>query len=153
MGRATNGTPTGPGVRAEETLAHCRELLRGNGGRCTQARLQVVRALWEAGGHLPARAIHERILADGGSLEMSTVYRALERLTAIGIVHSLTTAVAETTYGLIVEPHHHVACRDCGTVVELPAARLAGALADVGELTGFRIDTALFTGRCPRCRN
>ncbi|PWI44716.1 Fur family transcriptional regulator [Streptomyces sp. ICBB 8177] len=152
MGRTTTGTPSEAGARAEETLAHCRDLLRRNGGRCTQSRLQVVRALVEAGGHLPARVIHERILADGGSLEMSTVYRALERLTSIGIVHSLTTAAGENSYGLVAEPHHHLVCRDCGAVAELPAARVDAMLPEAVDLTGFEVDTVLLTGRCPRCR-
>jgi Fur family transcriptional regulator, ferric uptake regulator len=136
----------------EEALARCRRLLRKNGGRCTQARLQVVSALDEARGHLTAAGIHERITAVGGSLELSTVYRALDRLMALELVHAVPARSGETTYGLVGEAHHHAVCRQCGSVVELPAHALAESLDGAARLTGFQLDSLVFSGLCARCR-
>ncbi|MFF1344284.1 Fur family transcriptional regulator [Streptomyces sp. NPDC058290] len=129
-----------------------RQALRARGARCTRARLQVMSVLADPDGHLGAAEIHRRITASGGSLETSTVYRTLERLTEPDLVHLLPGHGSEGSYGLAGEPHHHAVRTRCGAVEEVAAHRLARAVGVLARDTGFRHDALTLTGLCPQCQ-
>src|SRR5688572_18657621 len=54
--------------------------LRGAGYRITMPRVQVIRALGDTTQALSAYAIHEKILAGGGKIDVVSVYRILATL-------------------------------------------------------------------------
>ncbi|MGW6732456.1 transcriptional repressor [Streptomyces sp. NPDC055013] len=54
----------------------------------------------------------------GEAIHQATVYRTLETLRAVGLVHAVPSPGA-TRYGLTGEPHHHTVCRQCGRVAAL----------------------------------
>ncbi|MFJ5116992.1 Fur family transcriptional regulator [Kitasatospora sp. NPDC088548] len=130
----------------------CRELLRSGGGRCTGPRLLVLAALREHGGHLTVAGIHRRIAESGACVSVSTVYRAVERLAELDLVHGVRGLGGELSYGLVGEPHHHALCAVCGAVSEFPYELLAGAVADTARRTGFRLESLVVNGVCPDCQ-
>ncbi|MEU1460753.1 Fur family transcriptional regulator [Streptomyces sp. NPDC005727] len=136
---------------ATDLRESCREQLRARGVRCTSARLSVLQVLAEDGGHLGAAQIHRRISEAGGRLDVSTVYRTLERLAELGMVHQLA-GTAQASYGLAVEPHHHVVCTGCGAVDQIPAPVVAEALQAAAGVTAFRPESLVLSGLCPGCQ-
>ena len=129
--------------------------LRERGLRCTAQRVAALSVLREDGGHLGADAVADRVRARLGSVSVQAVYDALAALSGAGLVHRLAlggrTALYEADKG---DHHAHFVCRDCGTVVDVPAtggaSRPGSALADGYEVDGTEI---IHRGRCPSCRS
>lgn len=63
--------------------------LKAEGYRITMPRIQVIRALASSATALSAYGIHERILESGGRIDVVSVYRILETLTKVGLVHHI----------------------------------------------------------------
>ncbi|WP_158585491.1 Fur family transcriptional regulator [Kitasatospora sp. SolWspMP-SS2h] len=129
-----------------------RRLLREGGSRCTEPRVRVLEAVRSHGGHLTAAQIQARVTAGGRRVDLSTVYRTVERLMGLGLLHSLRGPGGELTFGMAGEPHHHAVCAGCGAVAEFPVALLDDGLSAAAAHTGFRVDTVVLSGRCPACR-
>lgn len=103
-------------------LAAASAVLRADGERLTGTRLAVLAVLEAADGHLSAAELHQRVLLTRPLTNLSTVYRTVERLTELGVVHVLTGA-GEALFGLSVQDHHHAICDSYGRVVPINAKR------------------------------
>ena len=130
------------------------ELARA-GHRAGGARAAVLDLLDGQSCCLSAQAIHER-LADGDrAVGLASVYRALEVLTGLGLVHRVD--VGGTTAYEPADPeghhHHHVICTDCGAVGSFEDDRLERAIHDLGDSLGYRVDAhdVVLRGACPDC--
>ncbi|HRI43322.1 MAG TPA: transcriptional repressor [Fimbriimonadaceae bacterium] len=64
-------------------------LLKREGFRITMPRVQVIRTLAQSHTPLTAYGIHEQIVSTGGRIDVVSVYRILETLTRIGLVHHI----------------------------------------------------------------
>lgn len=140
---------------ATELTERAVQLLRARGGRVTQPRRQVIRAVVSLGGHPDASEIHEAVQVDG-PVHLATTYRTLEQLCHLGLLQHVHLDHAQARYHLspeITGPEHvHAACRVCNAVTDLPA----GLLAEVAEhlrSRGFEPDFAhtALSVRCPDC--
>lgn len=105
-------------------------LLRARGGRVTQPRRQVIRAVVRLGGHPDAGEIHEAVQEEG-PVHLATTYRSLEQLCQAGILQHVHVDHGQARYHLspqVTGPEHvHAACRGCSTVTDLPTDLLADA--------------------------
>lgn len=105
-------------------------LLRARGGRVTQPRRQVIRAVAGLGGHPDASEVHETVQRDG-PVHLATTYRALEQLCQVGVLQHVHLDHGQARYHLSPEvtgPEHvHAACRGCNAVTDLPTDLLADA--------------------------
>lgn len=61
--------------------------LRAGGFRITMPRVQVIRALADTKTALSAYAIHEKIIGNGGKIDVVSVYRILATLQEVGLIH------------------------------------------------------------------
>ncbi|MFD5448042.1 Fur family transcriptional regulator [Streptomyces sp. NPDC127100] len=141
---AHNDVPEPPNPRA---------LLRRHGLRCTAGRLRILSLLSESGQHLTATEIHTRLERTGEGRHSTTVYRSLEALTALDVVHAVP-GPGPTRYGITDEPHHHTVCQQCGHVADLASAPLVDAVSRIEELTGLRPGVSgslLVYGLCSGC--
>ncbi|MFE2194187.1 Fur family transcriptional regulator [Streptomyces olivaceus] len=130
-----------------------RALLRRHGLRCTAGRLRIMFLLRSSGQHLTPAEICTQLTRKGSGRHSTTVYRSLEALTAVGVLHAVP-GPGPTRYGMSDEPHHHVACQRCGHVADLPSDPLADAVARIEQLTGLRPGTSgslLLYGLCAAC--
>ena len=94
-------------------------------------------------------------LPAGADLPASSVYRALEALSGVGVVQHIHLGHGATAYHLTDgdDAHVHLQCRSCGAVLDLPAEILDPVAAYVAR-AGFELDpthTAL-SGSCAACR-
>ncbi|MGW0226589.1 Fur family transcriptional regulator [Streptomyces tendae] len=130
-----------------------RALLRRHGLRCTAGRLRILSLLRDSGQHLTATEIRARLENMGEVRHSTTVYRSLEALTALDVVHAVP-GPGPTRYGITDEPHHHTVCQQCGHVADLASAPLVDAVSRIEELTGLRPGTSgslLVYGLCSGC--
>lgn len=128
------------------------EDLRRAGLRITRPRRAVCTVLASAPeDHLSAADIAERA---GGGIDPSTVYRTLESLEGLGLVHHVHLGHGPGVYHLAPIPHHHhLVCERCGRTVDIPIRDLRSAISAVTEPHGFVADDTHFAivGRCRDC--
>ncbi|QKE85551.1 Fur family transcriptional regulator [Arthrobacter sp. NEB 688] len=136
--------------------ADLRRLLHDKRLRATPAGLAVLRVLARTHDHhhLTAAQIHQRLRADDPDVPAATVLRELRILTDAGLAHTLHDSDGTASHGIVLAPHHHVACTLCGVVHPLPTTTLHAALAQVSKVgrLSFEGDTIVLHGICPACR-
>lgn len=136
-------------------VAQVTSLLHERGDRMTTSRRAVLEALYGRDDHLPA----EEVLAVASSrhpkVHRTTVYRALDMLTGLGVVQHVHLGHGATAYHLsTTEGHAHAQCRVCGNIIDLPRSVLDDAARAIEHATGFRLDPdhMALSGTCSRCR-
>jgi Fe2+ or Zn2+ uptake regulation protein len=89
----------------------------------------------------------------GIEADFSTVFRALPRLEAEGVVRRVELGDGKARFEGARGHHEHVRCERCGAVGEVPGCVVDEAVPRVQQLTGFRVTghQLLFSGVCPAC--
>ena len=136
---------------------HADEAMRGAGLRAGGARQAVVDLLARQDCCLTAQEIRDALAAEPGATPgMASVYRALETLTDLHLVHKVDLGGAVARY----EPahpdgdhHHHAVCHECGAVVPIEDADMERAIHHMADRLAFRGDAHDITlhGRCATC--
>ena len=138
---------------SEPTVEEHVELLRRNGLRATGQRLVILSALQRLG-HATMEQLLEASQQDLPNLQLSTIYRAVETLTAHGLVSHTHLTGARPTYQLASHGDHaHLVCRGCGTVTEMDDQVARRFTADILQVHGFDVDFGHLSvfGRCADC--
>ena len=87
--------------------------------RRTAQRTMVYDAIVRLGGHCTADQITEELRRTKPTFPRSTVYRAVEALTASGALYAAHLGEGATHYELAGEDHHHAVCEVCGGVLHI----------------------------------
>ena len=129
--------------------------LRAASRRITPQRRLILDILSQAGGHLDAGEIYERVRLRDPRLSLSTIYRTLAALKASGAVRELHLDQEHHHYELDNDDRHsHLVCMECGRVIEVDSEPFAQVAQAVGQSHGFDVAAAQveLTGRCADCR-
>lgn len=121
--------------------------------RATRQRAAIQAALDAADGFRSAQDLHAELRGSGGSVGLTTVYRALQSLADAGEIDALRNDDGETVYRRCssARHHHHLVCRVCGRTVEVEGPeveRWADAVAREHGFTGISHQVEIF-GSCP----
>ncbi len=125
--------------------------------RVTMPRVQVIRMLARADRPLSPYAIHEGILAEGGRIDVVSVYRILAAMQELDLVHHIGSVNGYQACGI--EGHaeaetEHLICTTCGRVTEahVPNASSDALLGQMKELN-FVAETIKVEvlGQCGDC--
>lgn len=115
------------------------------------------RAVWEAltllGGHRTADQIAVEVRRRNPSFSKSTVYRALEALTASGAARAVRLGDTAIHYESATEEHQHALCQVCHGILHLEhdlVADLEAHLELRHRFTPLRTEV-LVTGVCAEC--
>ena len=136
---------------------HARASLERAGFRRGGARRAVIEVLAAEPCALSALDIDDRLSADRRRVGRASVYRALEQLTELELVHRLDLG-SETARYERVEPggehHHHMVCDDCGKVLPFEDAGIERAVTKVTGGAGFEVrdHEIVLHGACESCR-
>ncbi len=119
----------------------------------TSARRALLSALVGSDGHLTAEDLAERVRRLQPDVHLSTVYRALDALEALGVVDHVHLGHGRAIYHLADSAHHHLACESCGQVVEVDPSVLAPLARKLSDDYGFSVRTRHFAlvGLCSHC--
>jgi Fur family zinc uptake transcriptional regulator len=132
-------------------------LCRARGRRFTQQRRAVLEKLLQTGRPVTAYELLDLVRPDDPAMTSASIYRSLEFLIGMGLVHRLDSTRSFVACDHPDHPHagHFLICRECGTVVEADDRRIAQATESLGERHGFKLDhrTVELTGVCGACRN
>ena len=113
-------TVSEPITMTEELLI---ERMRNAGLRLTLPRRAVVRALVHSNGNfVSARTIVEFVLTNAGRIEPSTVYRVLDDLARIGLVHHIPLKGGKSGkwHVTLHHDHEHLVCEFCDKTIAIP---------------------------------
>jgi Fur family ferric uptake transcriptional regulator len=129
------------------------DLLRQHGYRVTAQRLAVLRAV-SSRPHLTAEDVVEIVRADIGAISRRAVYDAVGSLADEGVLRRIQPAGSAARYEVRVgDNHHHLVCRNCGSLVDVDCAVGDAPCLTASDDAGFEIDEAevVYWGRCPAC--
>ncbi|AEJ41838.1 transcriptional regulator [Sulfobacillus acidophilus TPY] len=124
--------------------------------RVTPNRLTVFRELENAPGPMTVPELASRVAEQG--LNVATIYRIIETLMSLNVVHPVLIDHQSVGYELI-EPfrqhHDHLVCRNCGKIVAIFDERLESVLKTISDDQSFAIDFHQLEvhGICPDCRS
>jgi Fur family ferric uptake transcriptional regulator len=126
--------------------------LNDAGFRSGAARRQVIELLADQDCALTALEIDRRLPKVG----RATVYRTLEQLEQLDLVHRVDVGGEGAAYERN-DPsghHHHMVCADCGRLVPFEDSSLERAIEAIGERADFEVTAhdVVLRGHCPRCR-
>lgn len=128
-------------------------MVRARGGRATPSRRVLLEVLFETDEHLNAEELAQAVQARAPDVHISTIYRNLEDLQALGVVVHSHLGHGPATYQLTAAAHAHLLCERCGSTVEAPEEFFRGLAAMAWDRFGFSIDPRHFAiqGRCSAC--
>jgi Fur family transcriptional regulator, zinc uptake regulator len=140
-----------------DALKHAEALCAKRGERLTPMRRHVLEVL--AASHRPVGAyeIIDAVAARGPRPAPITIYRALDFLTAQGLVHRI-----ESRNAFLACVHNHedgalvafLICEACGAVGEASGADVGATLAAAAKSAGFapKLSVVEIIGTCAHCR-
>lgn len=127
--------------------------LRAAGLRVTRPRIAVLEAV-----HENAHADTEKLIAATrrriGEVSHQAVYDVLRALTEAGLVRRIQPQGSVARYEARVgDNHHHVVCRQCGTIADVDCAVGHTPCLTAADDHGFVVDEAevVYWGTCPDC--
>jgi Fe2+ or Zn2+ uptake regulation protein len=129
-------------------------VLRSRGVQVTAQRLAVLRAVSEHP-HATADGIAADVRAHIGTISRQSVYDALALLTEVGLVRRIQPVGSPARFeDRVDDNHHHIICRDCGSLVDVDCAVGAAPCLTPKDDFGYQIDEAevAYWGRCPACQ-
>jgi Fur family transcriptional regulator, ferric uptake regulator len=147
---------TGLKSATPDWVEHTTETLRRAGHRSSAPRMAVVETIGRHDCVLTAREISERLRAEGRDVGGATVYRALELLEGLGLLHRLETGEGTARF----EPahpsgehHHHLVCADCGQVTAFEDEALERSIDRLARRLDFQVEghEVLLRGTCEDC--
>ncbi len=129
------------------------EALKSAGLQVTAQRLAVYRAVL-ASPHAIADEIFQSVHTDLGVVSRQAVYDALNSMAEHGLIRRIQPAGSAARYEHRVDNHHHLACRECGNVVDVDCAIGKAPCLTAESDHGYIIDEAEVTywGLCPDCQ-
>ncbi|WP_020661637.1 Fur family transcriptional regulator [Amycolatopsis benzoatilytica] len=131
--------------------------LRDKGLRVTPQRRAVLAAVARTP-HVTAAEIASSLSAEGavGALSRQGLYNVLDDLVGARLLRSLEPAGSPARFEVELDDnHHHLVCRGCGRIQDVPCAVGAAPCLEPGPVPGFRVDQAEVTwwGMCEECEN
>jgi Fur family ferric uptake transcriptional regulator len=133
--------------RALEQLEH--------GGNRSAVRRSIVEKLAEQPCAVTAVNLADQLGADGRTVGRATVYRVLERLRELHLVHGLDVGREGTRYEPAREAghHDHFVCDLCGDVLPFADQSLERAIARAARDAAFDVTRheVVLHGACARC--
>ena len=122
--------------------------------RQTKQRTAVAALLAETDEFRTAQQLYDDLRKRGDSVGLTTVYRALQSLTAASEVDSITSDDGETVYRKCSDAHHHhLVCRKCGKTVEITGPTVESWAESMAKENGFTevSHTMELFGLCAHC--
>ena len=144
-------------------LKKSKDILLKNNISITNPRILVLEALMESHNPQTIDDLQERL---GNKVAISTLYRVLNDLKKIKILHEFTSPDNSTVVELLLEDHshhHHLFCSDCGEIIDIEMSNefenlLAEEIKKVEKQFNFEIQDhrvemfGVCTDQCANCK-
>ncbi len=138
-------------------LAHAESTIRRAGLRSGAARERVLAVLARRACCATAQELVDELRDGPAPVGLASVYRTLETLDGLGLVHRLDVGDGTARYEAAHaggHHHHHVICSGCGAVAQFEDEALERAISALEARLEYAIDAhdVVLRGACPACR-
>jgi len=138
-----------------DALNNAEKLCLQHNKRFTAIRKRVLELVWQQHKPIGAYEVLELLQQDNRTAP-PTVYRALEFLQQMGLVHRIASLNSYVGCAHPGEPHdgQFLICESCNSLAELDAPEISNAIYQSARDSGFesRRQTVEIMGLCPNCR-
>lgn len=136
-----------------------RDLLQHHGLRYSQPREVILGYFKECDKHESAESLYLALKERGHNLSLSTVYLNLNTLRDAGLIREFQ-GTGGAVYDSNISPHHHLICKECGNVMDLPIVTISGETPKkflkqhAEQVSGWQVDEPNLDllGVCPDCQ-
>jgi Fe2+ or Zn2+ uptake regulation protein len=139
------------------TTSDILESIRKQGKRITSTRRLVVEIMVAAATPLSVQELLSGFTAKRSPVNKTTLYRELDFLEELGIVHQVQLGQDRKRYELTAGPHHHhIRCVKCDRIEDIDFPdHLESTITHIEKKTGFTVlDHSLeFVGLCKKHRS
>jgi Fur family ferric uptake transcriptional regulator len=140
--------------KATEQLS---EYLSGQGLKYTRQRDEILRVFVEAGKHLSAEELYERVKKTDPRIGYATVYRTLKLLSGAGLAEERRFEDGFTRYEYRTADgrhHDHLICTGCGRIIEFANEQIEALQQSVAKKNGFQVQSHKLElyGLCSDCQ-
>src|SRR3569623_3238273 len=119
--------------------------LRESGHRLTPQRELVLTAV-ETLGHATPDEVYAEVRTHSSAINLSTVYRTLELLDDLGLIHHAHLSDRAPTYHAASgHEHSHLVCRGCRRVISVERRDMESAIGPLAGQHGFAPDCGRLT--------
>lgn len=127
--------------------------LRGAGMRVTAPRVAALAVVTEHP-HSDADTIAVQVRERLGTVSKQAVYDVLRALTDAGLVRRVRADERRALFERATDNHHHMVCRECGRLEDVPCAVGHAPCLTPSADHGFEVEVAdvLYRGLCSTCR-
>lgn len=128
--------------------------LREHGYRVTPQRVAIINTIVGHSGHPTVEEVHALVQEEFPMTSLATVYKTVSLLKEIDEVQEIHTGDdVRHVDGRAPEPHPHLICRCCGTIIDLEDIDLSEIAARIMASTHYTEvgNRADFWGLCPAC--
>ena len=131
-----------------------RSTLHQRGMRMTPQRQMVLDAVRELG-HATPEQVCRHVQGSTPTVNITTVYRALDLLEELRLVRHTHLGHGAPTYSVEEHEHVHLVCHHCGAVDEVPCEMFDDLAEMLSRERGFALDAShlALSGTCWNCRN
>ncbi|MFF7992008.1 Fur family transcriptional regulator [Kitasatospora xanthocidica] len=157
MTEAKTSALTAAFQRATDRRTNLVDQLSGDGlGRLTPQRAEVLRALAGREDFVSAQLLHAGLLTTGSRVGLSTVYRTLTALAAVGRADVVRDTNGERLfrYRPGTDHRHYLICRQCGLSRAVDSTNVEAWADHIAATSGFADvhHTVELTGICTTCQ-
>lgn len=139
-----------------DALDNAEKLCQQQNKRFTAIRRRVLELVWRRHKPIGAYEVLELLQQDNRTAP-PTVYRALEFLQQMGLVHRIASLNAYVGCAHPGEPHNgqFLICESCHSLAELDVPEITSAIEKSAASSGFQTgrQTIEIMGLCPNCRH
>lgn len=129
-------------------------LLKDNQLKATPQRMAVLKMLNQHT-HPTIDELYDKIKKEYPSVSLATVYKNLSALKSAGIVAEVNMPNGKMRYDIYVEPHIHVVCDKCHSVIDIPHSKELGAYQKTIEKSiknlVSSLDVVAHVSECHKC--
>ena len=128
------------------------EMLKRRGMRVTTRRVRLLESI--QGIDRPASAAEIRERLGGGSPDLATIYRTLERFVSSGLAQAVDFGDGVRRFESAGRSHHHhLVCTSCGNIGSLAACSIEALEEEAMKMHGFQVarHSLEFFGVCSAC--
>ncbi|MGD9662446.1 MAG: Fur family transcriptional regulator [Porticoccaceae bacterium] len=138
-------------------LQQARERCMHRQARLTPIREAVLALIWDNHKPMGAYQIVEQLpLVIGKNIQAPSVYRAIDFLLELGLIHRITSLNAYIGCPFPGREHSNLfmICRSCGIAAEVSDEGINGIITETIQKTGFRLEMQAIelSGLCPACQ-
>lgn len=128
------------------------ENLRIHDLKVTPQRTAILEEI-EAAGHIDVDKLYEILRMSFPSISLATVYKNVSQMYELGLLEVIKVPSHKLQYEITKEPHIHLACNTCGTVIDMDKCINELMLSAESE-SGYELNhsTVVLNGVCPECQ-